>query len=100
MKNDYPDKDPINLIHSLIDFGIEDKWHGKNITSFKYLFYNAQKIIASVKSKNKKIAEEPDYPKLTPPPKVHNSKNHKCETIDRVRTELTQKFGWKNNCDK
>lgn len=55
MKKDYPDKDPVSQICSLIDYGIEDKFHGKNITSFRYLYYNAQKIIASVKGDQRKV---------------------------------------------
>lgn len=50
-RKDYPDKDPLHLLKFLIEAGLQDKFHGKNITSFKYLFYNAQKIIQSVKSK-------------------------------------------------
>ena len=49
-KKDYPYKPPADLVCSLIDFGLRDSFHQKNITSFKYLFYNAQKIIASAKS--------------------------------------------------
>ena len=54
-KKDYPDKIPVNLMKALINFGIDDKFHGKNITNFKYLFYNAQKIIQSVKSRASKV---------------------------------------------
>ena len=55
MKKDYPDKDPIKQVCSLIDYGIEDSFHGKNIASFKYLFYNTQKIIASVRNNKRKV---------------------------------------------
>ncbi|MFH2062476.1 MAG: hypothetical protein ABIJ43_05825 [Candidatus Beckwithbacteria bacterium] len=55
MKKDYPDKEPVKQVCSLIDYGIEDKFHGKNITTFKYLYYNAQKIIASVRSNKGKV---------------------------------------------
>lgn len=53
IKKDYPDKDPIIQIQALITFGLKDKFHGKNITSFKYLYYNCQKIIQSIKFNNK-----------------------------------------------
>ena len=49
LKKDYPDKDSAAQLCSLIEFGLQDKFHSKNITSFKYLYYNAQKIIQSVK---------------------------------------------------
>lgn len=48
-KKDYPDKPPEELVCSLIGYGLQDSFHGKNITSFKYLYYNAQKIIQSVR---------------------------------------------------
>ena len=50
-KKDYPSEDNVNQICRLIDFGLQDSFHQKNVTSFKYLFYNAQKIIATTKSK-------------------------------------------------
>jgi len=48
-KNDYPDRPPEKMVCALIEFGLKDNYHGKNITSFKYLFYNTQKIIQSIK---------------------------------------------------
>ena len=59
-KKDYPDKLPEKLVCALITFGIEDDFHGKNITSFKYLYYNVMKIVASIKSKNKSPYYEAD----------------------------------------
>jgi predicted transcriptional regulator len=53
MKKDYPEKSPPEQIKALINFGLEDKFHSKNITNFKYLYYNSQKIIQSIKSKIK-----------------------------------------------
>lgn len=53
-KKDYPDKDSVFLVKTLIEYGLKDNFHGKNITCFKYLFYNANKIIAAVKNKNNK----------------------------------------------
>jgi DNA-binding PadR family transcriptional regulator len=48
-KKDFPSRDPEELIKGLITAGIGDSFHGKNLTNFKYLYYNAQKIIRSVK---------------------------------------------------
>ena len=56
LKKDYPDSDTGKQIIFLIDKGLEDSFHGKNITSFKYLYYNVQKIIQSVKKELKSIA--------------------------------------------
>lgn len=50
MKKDYPEKSPVEQVKALIRFGSQDKFHGKNITSFEYLYRNAQKIILSLKS--------------------------------------------------
>jgi len=49
-KKDYPDKSPVDLISQLIDAGLADAFHSKNITSFKYLYYHAQQIIQSLKN--------------------------------------------------
>lgn len=54
MKKDYPDKEPTNLIKTLIKAGLQDDFHSKNITNFKYLYYHTQKIIQSIKNKIKK----------------------------------------------
>jgi hypothetical protein len=53
-KKDYPQKDPVYLIKFLIDGGLTDDFHAKNITGFIYLYYNAKKIIEAVKSRKKK----------------------------------------------
>lgn len=50
-KKDYPDKNPVELIQFIISVGLKDSFHAKNITNFKYLFYNAQKIIQSFKGR-------------------------------------------------
>lgn len=49
-KRDYPSRDSVELVQFLIARGLEDRFHAKNITNFKYLYYNAQKIIQSLKS--------------------------------------------------
>ncbi len=61
LKKDFPKEDPVVLIKLLIVKGIEkDPFIGKNITNFKYLYYNTQKVILSIKladliaQKNKK----------------------------------------------
>jgi len=55
-KKDYPDKDPAEGIKFLIQIGLKDDFHSKNLTNFKYLYYNAQKIIQSFKGRLNKIA--------------------------------------------
>ena len=50
MKKDYPDIEPTQQIKVLIDLAMQDKFHSKNATSFKYLFYNVQRIAQSFKS--------------------------------------------------
>ena len=50
-KKDYPAQNPVDLIKFLIVNGRKDNFHAKNITSFKYLFYNSQKIIQLSKLK-------------------------------------------------
>lgn len=53
LNKDYPNFNSQEQIEFLITSGLQDKFHSKNITSFKYLFYNAQKIIQSVRSSKK-----------------------------------------------
>lgn len=52
MKKDYPESDPVDNIKLLIETALKDKFHSKNSTGFKYLYYNTQKISVSFK-KNK-----------------------------------------------
>lgn len=59
-KKDYPDKEPVELVKFLIEAGLKDSFHGKNITNFKYLFYHTQQIIQSVKG----LVNNPKYIKL------------------------------------
>jgi len=47
MKKSYPKRDPVEAIELIIDAGLKDGFHAKNLTGFKYLFYNYQKIINS-----------------------------------------------------
>jgi len=52
-KKDYPDKNPVELVQFLIRAALQDNFHSRNATSFKYLYYNAQKIIQSVNREDK-----------------------------------------------
>lgn len=49
-RRDYPNRNPVELIKLMVDRGSADRFHAKNITGFKYLYYNAMKIIQSAKS--------------------------------------------------
>lgn len=51
MKKDYPDKNPVEQIKALINFGLQDEFQEKNINGFRYLYNNATKIIQTTKSK-------------------------------------------------
>ena len=46
----YPDTAPVDNVQALIRAARKDKFHKRNATSFKYLYYNAQKIIQAKKS--------------------------------------------------
>lgn len=60
IKKDYPQRDSVSIIKFLIQAGLQDNFHGKNLTSFKYLYKNAQKIIQTIKGRLK----NPKYIKL------------------------------------
>jgi hypothetical protein len=49
MKKDYPNTEPVEQVKMLIDAALQDKFHSKNATGFKYLFYNTQRIAQSFK---------------------------------------------------
>ncbi len=55
IKKDYLGKNPIEIIQFLIQAGLKDNFHGKNLTNFKYLYYNTQKIIQSIKGRGSKV---------------------------------------------
>ena len=57
LKKDYPTENTLNQIKLLLKVGTEDSFHGRNLTSVRYLYYNLQKIIQTVKIKgrNKKF---------------------------------------------
>lgn len=52
MGKDYPESSPVDNVKLLIETALRDKFHSRNATGFKYLYYNTQKISASFK-KNK-----------------------------------------------
>lgn len=51
IKKDYPQKDSTELVKVLIKVGLRDSFHKNNLTGFKYLYYNMQKIIQKTKNK-------------------------------------------------
>jgi phage replication O-like protein O len=53
-KKDYPEEDNVYQIKFLIEVAKRDSFHAKNATSFKYLYYNAQKIVQSARYQSKK----------------------------------------------
>ena len=50
VKKDYPKTEPVDQIKMLIDVAMQDRFHCKNVTGFKYLYYNTQRIAQSFKS--------------------------------------------------
>ena len=56
MEKAYPEHEAVKTVQTLILAGLQDDFHGKNLTSFRYLFYNASKIIQSRKKINSKVA--------------------------------------------
>lgn len=60
LKKDYPDSPPVELVCQLIEIGLKDDFHSKNITNFKYLYYNCNKIVLSVKGR----IDNPKYVKI------------------------------------
>ena len=47
IKKIYPEANTVEQVKKLIDIALEDKFHKRNATSFKYLFYNFVKISKS-----------------------------------------------------
>ena len=60
IKKDYPDKNHMDSIKIIIDCGLKDKFHGKNITSVAYIYRNLTKIINSIKNDTKKSTSSAD----------------------------------------
>lgn len=57
LKKDYPENVASEQICKLIDIASLDDFHSKNLTSFKYLYNNAGKIIQSVKTNSTKTVK-------------------------------------------
>lgn len=52
VKKDYPDKDTIGSIKAIIQTCLKkEDFHAQNLTNFKYLYYNFNKIVNAIKSK-------------------------------------------------
>ena len=49
MKKDYPNVEPVEQVKMLIDIAMQDRFHRRNVTGFKYLYYNTQRIAQSFK---------------------------------------------------
>ena len=49
MKKDFPEMDAVENVKLLIDSALNDKFHSRNATGFKYLYYNTQRIAQSFK---------------------------------------------------
>jgi len=60
IKKDYPGLDAIDSIKAIIDRGLKDKFHGKNITSIPYIYRNLTKIINSIKNDKSKSPTSSD----------------------------------------
>lgn len=59
LKKEFPGADAVASIKQIIDVGLEDKFHSKNLTNFKYLYYNVSKLINI--GKEKKRDQAPDF---------------------------------------
>lgn len=56
MKKQFPDKDTIGSIKALIDLGLKDGFHQKNMNGFRYIFNNYLKIIKSYQQEKRTVA--------------------------------------------
>lgn len=64
MKKDSPNTSEVDQVKMLIDVALQDKFHSRNTTGFKYLFYNTQKIAQSTRvgsGKNFEMEKREDY---------------------------------------
>lgn len=50
LAKEYPDQDPVELVKQLLKAVMLDQWFAKNCTSLRWLYYNKQKVIQSVKN--------------------------------------------------
>lgn len=88
IKKDYPDKDPIKAIKVLIDLALADDFHSINATSFKYIYYNTQKIITLYQQKNKKESTK------------RKILNKQLEDADKYQRNTLVATKWLSFCDK
>ncbi len=54
LATDYENHPPQESLRAIITEGMKDKFHAKNITSYKYVFQNLNKIINSIKDEKSK----------------------------------------------
>lgn len=65
MVKEFPARNSVELIKHVIELGLEDEFHSKNITGFKYIYYNISKLMnlgkEVVKPKEKKQVMKGNY---------------------------------------
>lgn len=52
-----PNLSAVDGVKLLIDYGLKDKFHSKNITNFKYLYNHSNSIIKSIKQNNGQVKD-------------------------------------------
>ncbi len=57
IKKGYPQLDPVQQVKILINIATNDKFHSKNTTSFKYLFYNFVRIVKQAQEARSEVIE-------------------------------------------
>jgi len=55
VKKAYPEENTILQIKAIIQTALSDDFHAKNATTMKYLFYNTQKIIQTIKGRQERV---------------------------------------------
>ncbi len=80
MEKEFPRGDAVELIKRLVELGLSDEFHAKNITGFKYLYYNASKLMNLGKQSKKQTEKAPSgYGNLHSPHWKERSSNHNSE---------------------
>lgn len=65
IKKTYPEQNAVESIKLIIQEGLKDEFHGKNIVGFKYLYYHFAKIFNSVKIQvEKQNKDKEDFERL------------------------------------
>lgn len=54
LRGEYPDKNALEVAQALIQIGLADSFHSMNMTSFRYIFKNKEKILRSYRANKKK----------------------------------------------